>query len=165
LKNPSILREYRVGYILKSHGLKGFVVIKPTTDNLYKRFAQRNILHIEGVGNLIIEKSSIGQKKVLVKFIAIDSIDKTKQLINKEVFMEEESEKIDEFYVDKLLGFGVYDTSGNKLGVLEDIDITGPQHKIIFSKVILPFVKELVPIVNLSERYIVVNMPDGIDKL
>ncbi|MDR3116896.1 MAG: ribosome maturation factor RimM [Bifidobacteriaceae bacterium] len=159
-------KKYRVGYITKSHGLKGFVVVKPTTDDSYKRFGKNGVLYVKSLGNFTIEKSTIGQNKILVKFADIDRIEQTKKLIKQEVFVKiDNAKEIDEFYVDELLGFSIYNQAGDKLGNVEEIDISGPQHKIIFSKIILPFAKKLVPVINLSEKYIIVNMPEGIDKL
>jgi 16S rRNA processing protein RimM len=105
---------------------------------------------------------------VLCKFKNVDSRDAAEALKGKSIFIgnaANQNEKTDEWYIDNLLGFKVQDANGNDLGIVENLDISGPQHKLIVSGHIIPFVKELVPVVDLESNKIIVNLPEGLLQL
>ena len=73
----------------------------------------------------------------------------------------------DEFLINYLVGMDVYDEDGSCVGVVSAVgenlandllsvkDANGKEH-------LVPFVKELVPIVNLKENKIVINNIEGL---
>jgi 16S rRNA processing protein RimM len=137
----------------------------------YVRFSPDNILLVNSLGNFKVDKVTITKNKVLCKFKDFDDVDKVKSLVGKEVFINTD-DRSDEFNYDytkeniwhlsTLLGFMVLDKKGDKLGVIDNIDLSTIQHKIIFSNHIVPFVKDIVPVVNVEKKFIVVDLPEGL---
>jgi 16S rRNA processing protein RimM len=182
--------KYRIGKIVSVHGLKGFVIVKPTTDNAHNRFTPKrevflsNDLKVDektsSYDTAIIEKATIEKNRVLCKFASVynqsmhnesvDNVDAARGLIGKSIFIHEDenensSDNNNEWHINSLLGFSVFDKNGEKLGVIDDIDIYSPQHKLIVSGHIIPFVKELVPIIDNDNKKIIVDLPSGLLEL
>ncbi|MCP5073259.1 MAG: 16S rRNA processing protein RimM [Rhodobacteraceae bacterium] len=74
----------------------------------------------------------------------------------------------DEFYHSDLIGLQVVDTGGEKIGRIKAVhdhgagdmlEVAGPGLK---GGIMLPFTQEVVPTVDLSERRIIADVPDGI---
>ena len=74
----------------------------------------------------------------------------------------------DEFYYSDLVGMIVYDTGGNKIGIVHAVvnhgagdllEINGEKLK---TSVIIPFTKEAVPTVDIEARRIVTDPPNGL---
>ena len=74
----------------------------------------------------------------------------------------------DEFYHADLIGLDVLDTGGNPLGRIKAVlnhgatdllEVHGPGLK---ATVLLPFTKEAVPTVDLTQRRIIADPPDGL---
>lgn len=74
----------------------------------------------------------------------------------------------DEFLIKDLVGLAAFDTDGNKLGVVADIGENKASNLIEIQKAnglkfMVPSVKEWVPVVDLDNQKIVINMIEGID--
>ena len=74
----------------------------------------------------------------------------------------------DEFYHSDLIGLNVFDTGGEKLGIIKSVhdhgagdllDVHGPGLK---NGVLMPFTKEAVPTVDLKGGRIVIDPPEGL---
>ena len=74
----------------------------------------------------------------------------------------------DEFYYSDLVGMIVYDTGGNELGTVQAVlnhgagdllEIHGVNLK---TSILIPFTKEAVPTVDIADRRIVTDPPDGL---
>ena len=74
----------------------------------------------------------------------------------------------DEFYYSDLVGMIVYDTGGNELGKVQAVlnhgagdllEIHGVNLK---TSILIPFTKEAVPTVDIADRRIVTDPPDGL---
>lgn len=74
----------------------------------------------------------------------------------------------DEFYHSDLIGLDVFDTGGEKLGHIRAVhdhgagdllEIFGPGWK---STILLPFTKEAVPTIDIAQKRIIADPPDGL---
>ena len=87
-------------------------------------------------------------------------------LLMADVDMAEEAEFEDEYHVQQLIGCVVVDEEGNSLGVLADVlNLPGQDLLAINTdrgEVLLPFVAEFVPDVNIEAKRITVRPPDGL---
>lgn len=121
-----------------------------------------------------LEISSIRQNKnfMLVKFNGIDSINDIIPYKGELLFVEEsvirESLEEDEFLIDELVGMEVFDNdNGKKLGFVIGVSNNGASDLISVKtnskKVcLIPFVKAIVPDVDIKTRKIVINNIEGL---
>jgi len=161
-----------VGRIGRAHGVHGEATIEIRTDLPDERFFVGNILVTEPAshGPLTIESARDHNGILLLKFkevkdrTAIEKLRNT--LLMADVDMAEEAEFEDEYHVQQLIGCVVVDEEGNSLGVLADVlNLPGQDLLAINTdrgEVLLPFVAEFVPDVNIEAKRITVRPPDGL---
>lgn len=109
---------------------------------------------------------------MIVKFEGIDSINDILELKGKLLFVEEsvirENLNEDEFLIDELVGLEVFDNeNGQKLGFVIGVSNNGASDLISIktnSKKIslVPFVKAIVPIVDIKNKKIMINNIEGL---
>ena len=81
--------------------------------------------------------------------------------------------KEEEFHLNQLLNLKVKIEQGNKVKTIgEVIDLLNEQNTLIEIKiyennknVLIPFVKEIIPIINLKKNFILINPPKGLLEL
>ncbi|MBD5402745.1 16S rRNA processing protein RimM [bacterium] len=163
-----------VGKILNFHGIKGEAKVG------YSKNQQDFFLALESVfvkkddEYVELEISSIRQNKnfLIVKFNNIDSINDILSYKGCLLFVEEdvvrENLDEDEFLIDELVGLSVFDAKNDeKLGFVIGVSNNGAGDLISIktnSKKIclIPFVKAIVPIVNIKEKKIIINNIEGL---
>ena len=172
-----------IGKILNFHGIKGEVKLGYTKGNeeLLEGLVegsndsapQNNIYAKKDNQNIPLHISSIRFHKgfALVKFKELNSINEVMELkgailyTGKEIVANELQE--DEFLTSDLKGLDVFDTDGNKLGVVVGVSDNGATD-LLSVKVkdksvhLVPFVKELVPSVDIKNNSITVKNIDGL---
>ena len=108
----------------------------------------------------------------IIKFKQINSVNEVMEIKGLLVHITEDMLKSklekDEFLIKDLVGLAAFDTDGNKLGVVADIGENKASNLIEIQKAnglkfMVPFVKEWVPVVDLDNQKIVINMIEGID--
>lgn len=162
-----------IGKILNFHGIKGEVKLGYTKgkeeqlQNLTTVYAQKNGQNIE----LTISAIRFHKGFALIKFKELNSINEVMELkgsiiyIGKDIVSNELQE--DEFLTSDLKGLEVFDTDGCKLGVVTGVAENGATD-LLSVKIrdntthLVPFVKELVPSVDIENKKIVVNNIDGL---
>lgn len=159
---------FKIGYISKTHGLKGEVTIVrelvspdwKSLDTVFILLKQDYIPHF-------IKSSSSSGDKVVVKFDEVDSIGQASILKGCGVFLTKSLRpalKRGEFYDDEVIGFEV-ETSTEVLGTVREVVRSGANRlltleynrKEVFIPVNGPFIKSI----NKSKKKIVVDLPDG----
>jgi len=158
-----------IGKIVKVRGIRGQVKVYPLTDFL-EQFANLKSVTIR-IGDSMEDYSVTGimfQRKLpILKFQGIDNPDDARTLIGGEIYFKR-SQRIelpeDNFYFDQLEGFKVVSTAGEEVGILVDIYHLPASDVLVIDRdgaeALIPFVKALVPEMNLEERIIkVVDMP------
>jgi len=162
-----------IGKILNFHGIQGEVKVgfsEGTEDFL----TQSKIMYIEKNS----EKISLTPTNVrfhknfaLIKFKEINSIDEV--MTYKGDFLKVSKEKIkkflkkDEFYIDDLIGLSVFDQNGEFLGTISAVSKAGVQDRILVKndqgkEHIIPFVKDIVPDINLEEKKLIIKNIEGL---
>ena len=161
-----------VGRIGRAHGVLGEATIEIRTDLPEERFLVGAILQTDPshVGPLTIESARDHNGILLLKFkeikdrTAIEKIRDT--LLLAEVDMSEESEYEDEYHVQQLIGCTVILESGVKLGELSDVVNLPGQDLLAVNgdsgEILIPFIHEFVPIVDVDKRLITVTPPPGL---
>lgn len=167
------MKHVSVGKILNFHGIQGEAKIgfsKNQSDFLKKL----KTVYIKQSSDMVkLEVSSVRFNKTfaLIKFKDINSIEGLIPYKGCLIFVEEQfiRENLDEeeFLIDELIGLDVFDLENNQIGVVVGVSNNGTNDLIsVRSKTkkisLVPFVKELVPSVEIKNKKIVVNNIEGL---
>ena len=163
-----------VGKILNFHGVKGEVKMGFTAgrEALIKKLKQVFIFVDNVKTTFDVESVRFHKNIAIIKFKQINSIDEVMSVKGLLVHVTEGTLKSglqnDEFLIKDLIGLIVVDTNGNDIGTVSDIGENKASNLIEIKKsnglkFMVPFVKEWVPVVDINNKKIVVNMINGID--
>lgn len=162
-----------VGKILNFHGIQGEAKVgfsKNQADFLKKI----KVVYIKQESDYIkVEVSNVRFNKTfaLIKFKGINSINDLIPYKGCLIFVEKtvirENLGEDEFLIDELTGLDVFDLDGKQIGVVVGVSNNGSNDLIsVKSKAqkisLVPFVKELVPHVDIKNKKIMVNNIEGL---
>ncbi len=161
-----------VGRIGRAHGVVGEATVEIRTDLPEERFAVGTRLTTDpaSAGPLTITSARFHKGALLLKFEEIKDRTAVEQLRNvlllAEIDLSKEGDGEDEFHVQQLIGCGVITTTGVKVGTLKDvINLPGQDLLAVESskgEVLIPFVHEIVPDIDLEKRIITISPPDGL---
>ncbi len=164
-----------VGRIGRAHGIHGEATIEIRTDLPDERFVVGARLTTDpaSYGPLTIESARDHNGTLLLKFVEISdrtAIEKVRNtLLLADVDMAAEEHYDDEFHVQQLLGSDVILESGEKIGQLTDVlNLPGQDVLAIESangEILLPFIEEFVPTVDVENRRITIVPPAGLLEL
>ena len=171
--DPTSIRV--VGRIIRLHGLRGELVVEVRTDSPEDRFAPGSILKARARDGserpLTITGVRPHSDRLLVTFSGVadrDSADALRgTLLCLDVTDLPVNDDPDEFYDHQLEGLAVELIDGSRLGVLREV-LHLPAGEVLAVRgdgaedVLIPFVKEIVPTVDLTEGKVVVDPPDGL---
>ncbi|MBR1460950.1 16S rRNA processing protein RimM [bacterium] len=163
-----------VGKILNFHGLKGEAKVG-YSKNRQDFFMGLSSVYVKQNGDyleLVITSCRPNKKELLVKFKGIDSIDALLPYKGSLLFVKEDTVRQnldeDEFLIDELVGMSVIDSeSGESLGFVIGVSNNGATDLLSVktkSKNIslVPFVKAIVPKVDLKNKKIEINNIEGL---
>lgn len=163
-----------VGKIVNFHGIKGEAKVG-YSKNQQDFFTSLDTVYLKDKDNytsLHILSAKPLKNMMIVKFEGIDSINDILELKGKLLFVEEsvirENLNEDEFLIDELVGLEIFDNeNGQKLGFVIGVSNNGASDLISIktnSKKIslVPFVKAIVPIVDIKNKKIMINNIEGL---
>jgi len=163
-----------VGKILNFHGIKGEAKVGCSRTQ-QDFFLSLDCVYLKKDGNytpLYIEKARPNKNIMIVKFEGIDSINEIIPLKGNLLFVDEavirETLNEDEFLIDELVGLEVFDSqNGDKLGFVVGVSNNGASDLISIKtnskKVcLIPFVKAIVPTVDIKSKRIEINNLEGL---
>lgn len=168
-----------VGRIGKPHGIKGEVSVEPRTDEPDRRFAdgarlisQNKRPGAPGPTHLTVVGSRWHSGRLLVNFAEIadrNAAEEARGTVLSVPFDPDETpEDPDEFYDHQLIGLAVVTTDGRAVGVLREVVHGSAQDLLVITApdqaadVLVPFVSELVPEVDVAGGRIVVADRPGL---
>jgi 16S rRNA processing protein RimM len=157
-----------VGRIGRAHGILGEATIEVRTDNPEERFALGTRVQSDVHGDLVIKSYRIHNGILLLSFENIldrNSIEKLRDtLLYCDVDIDAPSEYVDDYHVLQLIGCTAFLQSGNEFGTVSDvINLPGQDLLAITTstgEVLIPFVHQLVPIVDVRNRTMTVIPPE-----
>ena len=164
-----------VGRIARAHGIGGEVSVDVRTDAPEQRFAVGARLDTDPaeVGPLTVRRTRWHSGRLLVAFDGV--IDRTMAESLRGVMLVVDSTTspttdADEFWDHDLTGLTVESVDGMPLGVVEDVlHPPGPALLVVRrpdgAEALVPFVREIVPMVDLAGQRIVVDAPEGLFEL
>ena len=160
-----------VARIGRPHGVLGEATVEIRTDSPEERFEIGSVLQTDptNFGPLTIESARDHNGILLLKFKEIPDrtgIEKLKDvLLLADVDVENESSD-NEFHFQQLTSCSAFLEDGSEIGkVVDVVHIPGQDLLVIEykgSEVMIPFVKEIVPIVDVSNRKIVIVDKEGL---
>lgn len=163
----SVEPRYQVGIIIKTHGLKGEVKVKPTTD-FPERFQKgKKLLVTVNHQDQILEISQSRQQGLFwfLNFKGLDDINVVTSLVGKPLYISNRNDQLDkgEFYVSDLIGLPVYDLNGISQGYLKDILSYGSNDVWVIAnkdgkEQLLPYTADFIKEVDLRKHKIIVDL-------
>ena len=157
-----------VGRIGRAHGILGEATIEVRTDLAEKRFAIGAKVETDSHGELTVVSARVHNGILLLGFEGIsdrNSIEKYRDvLLYSEVNIDEPGVDEDDYHVLQLIGCQAYTVDGDLLGeVNEVLNLPGQDVLSIKSdlgEILIPFVHQLVPIVDIKAKRMTVIPPD-----
>ena len=170
--------ELVVGRVVKSHGIRGELVVEVRTDSPEERFAPGTLL-IGRTGRgvsatdreVTIETARNHSGRHLVHLAGVADRDTADGLRGMLLLVDSDSlpdpEDPDEFHDHQLAGLRVLDTAGAHLGEVSEIVHTAAGELLSIrledgSEALVPFVSEMVPTVDLAGGTCVIDPPEGL---
>ena len=162
-----------VGRIGKAHGIKGEATVEVRTDDPELRFAPGAVLLTDPPerGPLTVRSGRVQGGRLVLSFEGVADRNAVEQLRNTmliaEVDPEELPEDPDEYYDHQLEGLKVRSVDGVELGVVDQM-VHGPAQDLFVirrpegGELLLPFIAEFVPEVDLEGGVVLVDPPEGL---
>lgn len=166
--------EVMIGRVIKSHGIKGEVVVEVTTDEPEIRYEAGQVLvgkQAKKLHHLTIAATRPHQGRLLVKFAEVDDRTMADSLRGTQFWAEPlpKSEDEEAFYDHELEGLVVLE-NGEKIGEVSGV-MSGPAGTILQvtllsgKEVLVPFVFDIVPDVDIEAGTVTITPPDGLLEL
>lgn len=180
VENPSLTRvkgqccrlsamELMIGRVIKSHGVKGEVVVEATTDEPEVRFAVGEVLHgTQGKKEhtLTIKAVRTHKERLLITFEEIKDRNVADSLRGTKFFAAPLDSDDDGFYDHELEGLHVL-LEGKAVGEVTSVVHGGSQDLLEVNldsgkEVLIPFVHAIVPEVDLADGTCTIDPPEGL---
>ena len=170
-----------VGFITSCHGISGQVKVKSLSD-FEERFLKPGMrwLQKEDESPSKIELTSgfkqPGKSTFIIKFQGINSRDHAEQLKNNKILVKTNKlpklEK-NEFHLLELINLQVKTLENDELKIIgKVINLDNEKNNLLVielfknqKKVLIPFVKEIVPLVDIKNNFLIINPPKGLLEL
>ena len=155
------------GRIGKAHGILGEATIEVRTDEAEDRFAIGAVLETESHGNLTVASARVHNGILLLSFDGIEDRNAIEGLRNELLYADVDIDAPgldeDDYHVLQLIGCKAYLVDGDEFGeVSEVLNLPGQDVLVIKSEsgeTLIPFVRQLVPIVDIKARRMTVIPP------
>lgn len=165
-----------VGRIVKPHGIRGEVVVDVRTDSPEERFGSGVVLGVQRqgarrAGELTLTDVRPHSGRLLVRIDGVDTREAAEELRGALLTVRtdelEATADPDEFYDYQLEGLRVVHSAGYDIGVLHEVLHTPGGELLVVRtdtgrELLVPFVSEIVPEVNLDAGRVVVHPPEGL---
>jgi 16S rRNA processing protein RimM len=163
-----------VGRIIRPHGNRGHVVVHPESDFAEERFRVGEVLCVQRPdspdepGTLTVTASRHHDGRWVVGFEGVSSIDDAETLRGFELRIPEEELRAlgpNAFYVHHLVGCEVRTVAGERVGVVDRVDLATGVPVLVVSgrgEVLVPFVDAICRRVDPAARMIEIDPPDGL---
>jgi 16S rRNA processing protein RimM len=161
-----------IARIVRPRGLRGEVIADVLTD-FPDRFA--NLKDVIGVredgtrSDLKIEGFFFQKERIVLRFAGVDSIELAEGLRNIEICIPESSAaelEEDEFFDWQLAGCEVTTVEGTRIGTVREIMRTGGTEILVVEEgdreILIPFAEAICPEVDIENKRILVDPPEGL---
>ena len=170
-----------VGLITSCHGIKGQLKVKSLTD-FDERFLKPGIRWLqkadEPPSKIELDSGFKQPRKetFIIKFRGIDNRDQAEQLKKFKILVKASKLpqlKKEEFHLLELINLEVKTLENDELKIIgKVINLETEKNNLLVielfknqKKVLIPFVKEIVPIVDINNNFLIINPPNGLLEL
>ena len=162
------LSQYiKIGYVAKTHGLKGEVTFQLATDAPDPEVGQ--VLMFEKNGAVVphfVKEISINGAKAFVRLEDVSTFEGAEQLKGNSIYLEKSKRpklKRGEFYDDELIGFAVYDTEAGELGIVNRVENQGLNKLLDVGEknLLIPVNGPFITSISKAKKRIDVELPEG----
>jgi 16S rRNA processing protein RimM len=165
-----------VGRIGRAHGIRGDVFVDVRTDDPEARFAAGSVLVTDPAeaGPLTVAEARNHSGKLVVSFAGYTTRSAAETLRGVRLVIDSDdlppSDDPDEYHDHELLGLAVVLGDGTPLGTVTEV-VHGPAGELLAiarqggGELLIPFILEFVPEVDLAARRVVVTPPEGLLEL
>jgi 16S rRNA processing protein RimM len=162
-----------IGQIVRPHGVRGEVVVEVTTDEPASRYLAGAALVTDPVatGPLTIESVRPHQGRLIVAFDGVLDREGAEALRGVRLCVDSADlpppEDPDEYHDFQLVGLAAVDEAGTALGEVVGVE-HGPAADLLVlgrpdgRRSLVPFVRAIVPTVDLAARRVVLTPPEGL---
>jgi 16S rRNA processing protein RimM len=162
-----------VGRVGKPHGIRGEATVEVRTDDPELRFAPGAVLLTDPPerGPLTVRTGRVQGGRLVLGFEGVPDRTAVELLRNTLLVAEIDPDELpddpDEYYDHQLEGLTVRTVAGDELGVVEQM-VHGPGQDLFAirkpdgGEILLPFIAEFVPEVDLADGVLVVDPPEGL---
>ncbi|MQA09507.1 MAG: ribosome maturation factor RimM [Pseudonocardiaceae bacterium] len=167
--------EVVVGRVAKAHGVSGELAVEVRTDSPDERFADGAVMTVRmrngEARELTVTSARPHSGRLLVRFEQVVTREAAEALRGCLLVAEAEdlppTEDPDEFYDHELEGLAVRTTDGSEVGtVAEVVHVPGSELLAVNrpdgSQSLVPFVREIVPTVDVTAGHVVIDPPEGL---
>lgn len=165
-----IKAAYKIGYIVKPHGLKGQVTVSldpeapADLDEMETIFIEKNKQLIPYFRSDI----SISGSKAYLKLEDVNTIEEAQTICKSAIYLPKTSRPKSgrgEFYDDEIVGFLVTDEAEGDLGSVTEITTAGPNKLLTLiyngKEVLIPINGPFIKSINKTKKTISVELPEG----
>jgi 16S rRNA processing protein RimM len=165
--------EIVVGRVGRAHGIRGEVRVESRTDSVDVRFAAGAVVRPDGGDHaaLTVRTARSHGGALLVRFAEIGDRTAAEALrgvtLYADVAENERPDDVEEFYDRQLVGLQARTPTGEAIGVVVDVLHLPGQEVLVLDKldgaeVLVPFVGDLVPTVDLDAGAVVIDDRPGL---
>ena len=163
---------FELGFILKTHGLKGDLQLVLDSDepDFYSGLKQVYLLAKTGLVPFAVTAWNPQRGKAIIHLEGVETVDKANELKSRKVFLpvtELPKLKGDQFYFHEIQGFTVIDaTSDMRVGVVTDV-VEMPQQDMLVvdsdgKEVLIPLADDLLVEIRREAKEIEMRLPEGL---
>lgn len=161
---------FKIGWVVKPHGLKGEVTVMLDPDAPADLSAIESVF-IEQNNRLVpyfIQTISGQGQKAFIKFEDIDSPEAARKISKQSIYLQKTLRPKagrGEFYDDEVIGFKVEDNDEGPLGRIKEVMQAGPNRLLVVEyhdrDVLIPVNGPFITSINKSKKTITVSLPEG----
>lgn len=159
-----------VGQIVRPHGVRGEVIVEVRTDEPDQRFREGAVL-VAGSSRLTVASARPHLGRLIVTFDEVPDRDAAEavrgQVLEVDSGSIEAPSDPEEFHDHQLVGLEVFDTQGVSLGFIQRVEHAPACDLLVVPLAdgrtgYIPFVKAIVPTVDLPGKKVIVDPPGGL---
>jgi 16S rRNA processing protein RimM len=161
-----------VGRIGRPHGVRGATFVEPWTDDPDERFSAGAVLVTDpaSAGPLTVASSTRSGGKLVVQFESVADRTRAEALRGVRLLIaateRPDLDDPDDFYDTELIGLAARTVNGEHLGPVTDVLHAGGADYLVVNRdgreVLVPFVRAVVPTVDVLGGAVVVDPPEGL---
>lgn len=152
-----IMKFYKCGHIMTTHGIKGDLKVKPLTDfNRFYKGSRLYILHKKDYVEVKVNKATVFGNYYLVSFCDLLDINLVEKYHSDDIYVSELDRANElaegEYYYSDLIGKDVFNTNNEARGrVIEVRELPQAEYLVVKyngKNVLIPFIDEFIADVN-----------------